>query len=92
MWQSLMFRMTYRCSYCMAVCPAGEDLAVGYRQNKRQHVEKILNPLKDRKEPVYVTAGSKAEDKAKGNPNKEVRIVTGLGRTPSKTGGKGSQS
>lgn len=91
MWQSLMFRMTYRCSYCMAVCPAGEDLVGRYRQNKKLHVETILKPLKDRKEPVYVTAGSKAEAKAKSNPNKEVRIVTGLGRIPPRTAGGGSQ-
>ncbi len=81
MWQSLMFKMSYRCSYCMAVCPAGEEVKPAYLENKKEHVERILKPLKDRQERVYVTAGSKAESRAKSNPNKEVRIVTGMIRT-----------
>jgi heterodisulfide reductase subunit C len=80
MWQSLMFRMSYRCSYCMAVCPAGEEVKPAYLENKKDHVERILKPLRDRKERVYVMAGSKAETRAKGNPNKEVRIVAGMMR------------
>jgi epoxyqueuosine reductase QueG len=40
MWQSLMFRMSYRCSYCMAVCPAGESNPV--LENKKDHIERIL--------------------------------------------------
>ena len=84
MWQSLMFRMSYRCSYCMAVCPAGEEIKADYLKNKKNHVKRILKPLRDRPEPVYVTAGSKAEARAKRNPNKEVRIVPGMIRTPPK--------
>ncbi len=84
MWQSLMFRMSYRCSYCMAVCPAGEDVKPGYLNDKKDHVERILKPLRDRTERVYVTAGSKAESRAKGNPCKEVRVVPGMIRTPPK--------
>jgi epoxyqueuosine reductase QueG len=84
MWQSLMFRMSYRCSYCMAVCPAGEDSKQDYLKNKKEHVEKIVKPLRDRREPVYVVAGSKAEARVKTNPNKEARIVPGMIRRPSK--------
>lgn len=61
MWQSLMFRMSYRCSYCMAVCPAGEEVKPAYLENKKEHIERILKPLKNRQERVYVMAGSKAE-------------------------------
>lgn len=81
MWQSLMFRMGYRCSYCMAVCPAGDEVKSAYLENKKAHVERVLKPLRDRKERVYVLAGSAAETKARKNPNKEVRIVQGLKRT-----------
>jgi epoxyqueuosine reductase QueG len=84
MWQSLMFQMSYRCSYCMAVCPAGEEVKTDYLKNKKDHVERILKPLRDRREPVYVIAGSKAEARVKRNPNKEVRIVPGMIRTPPK--------
>jgi epoxyqueuosine reductase QueG len=80
MWQSLMFRMSYRCGYCMAVCPAGEEVKPDYLENKKEHIERILKPLRDRQERVYVLAGSKAEAKAGKNPNKEVRVVKGMMR------------
>ena len=80
MWQSLMFRMSYRCSYCMAVCPAGDEVKPVYLENKKEYVERVLKPLRDRQEPVYVMAGSKAESRAKRNPNKEVRVVAGIMR------------
>ncbi len=60
-----MFRMSYRCSYCMAVCPAGEEAKPGYLENKKEQLERILKPLRDRQEPVYVMAGSKAEARVK---------------------------
>jgi len=80
MWQSLMFRMSYRCSYCMAVCPAGEDVKPAYLKKKKGHVERVLKPLRDRKERVYVMAGTNAEKKAGRNPHKEFRIVPGVVR------------
>lgn len=79
MWQSLMFCMGYRCSNCMAVCPAGEEVKPGYLENKKGYVERVLEPLRDRPERVYVLAGSDAESKARSNPSKEVRIVKGMG-------------
>ena len=63
MWQSLMFRMSYRCSYCMAACPAGQEVKPVYLQNRKEHVERVLKPLRDRQERVYVMAGSNAEKK-----------------------------
>jgi epoxyqueuosine reductase QueG len=87
MWQSLMFRMSYRCGYCMAVCPAGEEAKPAYLENKKEHTERILKPLRDRQERVYVTAGSKAEAKARRNTSKEVMIVKGMARSlPKKLG------
>ncbi len=80
MWQSLMFRMSYRCGYCMAVCPAGEEVRPAYLENKKEHIERILKPLKDRQERIYVTAGSGAEAKARRNTSKEVMIVKGMAR------------
>ena len=78
MWQSLMFRMSYRCGYCMAVCPAGEEVKPIYLDNKKEYVERILKPLRDRQERIYVTTGSKAEVKARQNGSKEVMIVKGM--------------
>jgi len=81
MWQSLMFRISYRCGYCMAVCPAGEEVKPVYLENKKEYIERILKPLRDCHERVYVTADSKAETKAKRNANKEVMIVNGMVRS-----------
>jgi hypothetical protein len=67
----------------MAVCPAGEEVKPEYLEKKKEYIERILKPLRDRKEPVYVTAGSKAESRARSNPCKEVRIVPGMKRLPS---------
>jgi hypothetical protein len=64
----------------MAVCPAGEEVKPGYLENKKEHIERVLKPLRDRQEPVYVMAESKAESRAKRNPNKEVRVVPGIMR------------
>jgi epoxyqueuosine reductase QueG len=75
LWQSLMFRISYRCGYCVAVCPAGEELKAIYMQNKAAYIQQILKPLQDKEEPVYVTPGSKAETAAKRNPRKLVKSV-----------------
>ncbi len=80
MWQSLMFRIGYRCGYCMAVCPAGEEVVPAYLEKTKEHIERVLKPLKERQERVYVMAGSKAESKARQNHHKEVRVVKGLTR------------
>ncbi len=74
LWQSLMFRID-RCGYCMAVCPAGEDVKGDYLGHKKTYYQQIVNPLKERPEPVYVVTGSRAEEVARRNPFKQVRCV-----------------
>jgi epoxyqueuosine reductase QueG len=73
MWQSLSFGANYKAAYCMAVCPAGEDHYPHFSQNKKRYVNEILRPLKEKKEPVYVKPGTRAEKSARKNPNKEIR-------------------
>lgn len=75
MWQSLMFRMSYRCSYCMAVCPAGGEVKAVYLEDRKGWIERVLKPLRDRRERVYVAAGSNAASRAGRNPRKEVVAV-----------------
>jgi hypothetical protein len=65
----------------MAVCPAGEEVKPVYLENKKEHVERVVKPLRDRQERVYVIAGSVAESRARQNPHKEVRIVPGMLRS-----------
>lgn len=78
MWQSLTFGYSYKCSYCMAVCPAGRDVIVNYLPDKKAYFERTVNPLIQKKEPVYLLAGTRAEVAVKKNPTKEARYV----RTP----------
>ena len=75
MWQSLAYKPNIKCTYCMAVCPAGEDVVVDYMSNKKQYIQEVLNPLKNRNESVYVIPESRAETIVKRNSNKEIRYV-----------------
>lgn len=75
-WQSLGFGPNYKAAYCMAVCPAGDDVIELYRLSKKEFTAEILRPLQEKVEPLYVIRGSDAEAHAKKRfPHKELRIV-----------------
>ena len=61
MWQSLSFKPNYKAAYCLAVCPAGEDVLPPYLDDRRAFMDTVLKPLQDKVEPVYVQAGSDAQ-------------------------------
>ena len=61
MWQSLSYGANYKSAYCLAVCPAGEDVIGPYLADKKRHLEEVVRPLQERAEPVYVVPGSDAE-------------------------------
>ena len=61
MWQSLSFGANYKAAYCMAVCPAGEDVIGPYLDDKRGFIDATVKPLTDKVEPVYVAKDSDAE-------------------------------
>ncbi|MDA0691561.1 MAG: SCP2 sterol-binding domain-containing protein [Nitrospinae bacterium] len=75
-WQSLSFGANYKAAYCMAVCPAGEEVLPFFQRDKKQYVTEIVKPLKDRVEPVYVKPGTTAEKVARKNPTKEIRYIS----------------
>jgi hypothetical protein len=76
MWQSLAFKPNYKAAYCMAVCPAGEDVIGPYLVDRKKHLQTIVKPLQDKVEPVYVHKGSKAEAHVRRRfPHKTVRQV-----------------
>ncbi|VAX30738.1 Iron-sulfur cluster-binding protein [hydrothermal vent metagenome] len=85
-WQSLSFGANYKAAYCMAVCPAGEDVMPLYQEDKKKYVNNIVKPLMDRPEPVYVRAGTTAEKVAAKNPHKEIRHIQTPFRPTSLTG------
>jgi Fe-S-cluster-containing hydrogenase component 2 len=76
MWQSLSHGANYKSAYCMAVCPAGEDVIGPYLKDKARHLKEIVRPLQERSEPVYVVEGSDAEEVARRKfKNKTVKTV-----------------
>ena len=77
-WQSLAYGPNYKAAYCMAVCPAGDELIEVYKANKKQHLVEVVKPLQEKREPIYVIPGSDAEAFVKKRyPHKTVRRVRG---------------
>lgn len=75
MWQSLGFGPAYKAAYCMAVCPAGDDVIGPYMADRAQWRQDVLVPFKQKRESVYVRSGTRAERVAMRNPNKRIRYV-----------------
>jgi len=80
-WQSLSYGPNYNAAYCVAVCPAGEDIMGHYMKDRKAHVETVLKPLQARDEVLYVVKKSDAEaHAAKMFPHKKLRYVRPSGR------------
>lgn len=75
-WQSLAYKPSYKAAYCIAVCPAGEDVLGGYLGDKGEHLREVVRPLTEREETLYVVPGSDAEAHAKKRfPHKRLRPI-----------------
>jgi len=82
MWQSLSFGPNYKAAYCMAACPAGDDVIGPFLADRKGFLKEVVNPLQEKVEPVYVVPGSDAEAYvSKRFPHKRPRRVGG-GRRP----------
>jgi len=78
MWQSLSFGANYKAAYCLAVCPAGEEVIGLYQSNKKRHLEEVVKPLQQKVESLYVVPHSDAESHAlRRFPHKPIRHVAG---------------
>src|ERR671910_1130699 len=76
MWQSLSFVANYKAAYCMAVCPAGEDVIGPFLTDRKTHLKEIVRPLQEKEETIYVAKNSDAEDHvAKRFPHKRLKHV-----------------
>jgi len=82
MWQSLSFGANYKSAYCMAVCPAGEDVIAPFLTDRTEYLKDVVRPLQEKEEIVYVVAASDAESYvARRFPNKHTkRVGNGLNR------------
>lgn len=77
MWQSLAYGPNYKAAHCIAVCPAGEEVMGPFLQDRAAFLAEVLKPLTERKEPVYVVAGSDAQAHVRKRfPHKPVRVVS----------------
>jgi NAD-dependent dihydropyrimidine dehydrogenase PreA subunit len=82
LWQSLSFGPNYKAAYCMAACPAGDDVIGPFLTDRKGFLDEVVEPLRAKEEPVYVVPGSDAEAYVSRRfPNKRVRRVGG-GRRP----------
>ncbi|MEI6429448.1 MAG: SCP2 sterol-binding domain-containing protein [Pseudanabaena sp. ELA607] len=76
MWQSLSFGANYKAAYCLAACPAGEDVMAPFLHNRKEFIKEIVKPLQDKVETLYVISGSDAEaHAAKRFPHKQIKLV-----------------
>ncbi|KUN09773.1 (4Fe-4S)-binding protein [Streptomyces yokosukanensis] len=83
MWQSLAFKPSYKSGYCLAVCPAGEDVLGPYLDDRRAYLDTVLRPLQDKTETLYVLPGSEAQRYAQRRfPHKPTKEVSGGWRSP----------
>lgn len=76
MWQGLTYGISNKCSYCVAVCPAGEEMIGPYLDDRKGYMASVVKPLQEREDTIYVLGASDAEDHAgKHFPRKKVKRV-----------------
>lgn len=76
MWQSLSFGANYKAAYCLAVCPAGEEVIAPFLLNRKTFTAEVVKPLQDKPETIYVVPGSDAETYvARHFPHKHIKPV-----------------
>jgi ferredoxin len=87
MWQSLSFGANYKSAYCMAVCPAGDDVMAPFLTDRSQYLQDVVKPLQNKEETIYVVPKSDAEEYVTRRfPKKHTkRVGNGLNRLRSIT-------
>ena len=75
-WQSLSYGANYKAAYCLAVCPAGEDVISPFLEKRKDYLAEVVKPLQAREETVYVLENSDAIDHlARRFPHKSPKKV-----------------
>jgi len=83
MWQTLVCGPCYKSVYCLAVCPAGDEVIPQYLDDRKAFVNEVVKPLQQKTEPVYVLPGSDAEHHVQSKfPHKKIRRVGNGVRPP----------
>ena len=77
MWQNLSICPQTRCDRCVAVCPAGEQNIGEFLLDRKGYVQRTVKKFREKKEIVYVLAGSDAEARVTSKfPNKIPKPVS----------------
>ncbi|MEM7343967.1 MAG: SCP2 sterol-binding domain-containing protein [Chloroflexota bacterium] len=75
-WQSLSYGANYKSAYCMAVCPAGEDVIGPFLADRKGFLDEMVKPLQQKEEVIYATPNSDAIAYVeKRYPHKTLKIV-----------------
>lgn len=78
LWQSLAFGPNYKAAYCLSVCPAGDDVIGPFQEDRSQFLDRVVRPLQDQQETIYVVPKSDAESYVRRRfPHKPVKSVRG---------------
>jgi NAD-dependent dihydropyrimidine dehydrogenase PreA subunit/putative sterol carrier protein len=80
MWQSLSFGANYKAAYCLAVCPAGEEVIAPFLNHRKDFLDEVVRPLQEKVETIYVVPESDAESYVQRRfPHKKIkRVGSGL--------------
>jgi epoxyqueuosine reductase QueG len=77
LWQSLAYKPSYKAAYCIAVCPAGEEVMRPFLEDRAGFLRDVVKPLTGKEEPVYAVAGSDAAAHVQRRfPHKQLRVVS----------------
>lgn len=75
-WQSLSFGANYKAAYCMAVCPAGDDVIGPFKKDRKAFTQSVVRPLQQKEEVIYVTENADATSVVKKRfKNKTLKTV-----------------
>lgn len=73
-WQAMTYGISNKCSYCMAVCPAGDEVIGPFIEDRKGFRAAVVRPLQEKEENVYVIPESDGEAHlAKRFPHKKAR-------------------
>jgi alkyl sulfatase BDS1-like metallo-beta-lactamase superfamily hydrolase len=87
MWQSLAYGPNYKAAYCLAVCPAGEEVIAPFLANRKGFLDDVVRPLQSKVETLYVQPNSDAEAHARKRfPHKTTKRVGAVLRPASVEG------
>jgi hypothetical protein len=75
-WQSLSYGICNKSSYCLAVCPAGEEVIGPFLDDRQTYLDEVVKPFQNKEESIYVVPASDAEQYvAKRFPHKKIRLI-----------------